>query len=62
MNEEKPKDIVKGIGDIGFADPSKVNVSMSMTMDIEKTESGIHAEDKLFFKPISIYTAEKTEF
>lgn len=60
MHEDKSKDKF----DIGYAPAnfSKVNVTMSMILDIETTESGSPAEDKLFFKPLSIYTAENSEF
>lgn len=58
INEEKPKDIIKGVPSIGIADPTKVSVSMSMSMDMQKTESGQPLEDKVFFKPLSITTAE----
>ena len=41
---------------------SKVDVSVSMTLNIESVETDITVDPKIFYKPISIYTAENKNY
>lgn len=55
--QEAKEEIFKGV--IHPMDVGKPMMSMSMIINITNTESGSPAEDKLFFKPISVHTADK---